>query len=331
MGLEVDCRLSHARGVGTEQAIRNLAEKQHGVVGRRQLWILGIAEQQLHHRIETGMLVPISADVLQLAGSPITDAAIAMAGVLDSPSHSYLSHRSAAAWWGMPGYTIDRPVHTLIPWQGTRTRTRLSVIHYHRGLPVDHLRELNGVPVVSPALAIFLLAGSEHPSRTERALDNAWSMGLVTHRGMHDLLGRLAARGRNGIRVMRRLLAERPADYVAPQSGLEARVNRLAQDVGVPVRRQVDAGDGQWIGRVDFLIEHTNKVIEVLSRRYHGSLLDRLSDDSRISRLNEAGFVVLTLWDSDVWANGDLVRDRIEAFWRDDLTPEGQIVAPKWF
>jgi very-short-patch-repair endonuclease len=82
---------------------------------------------------------------------------------------------------------------------------------------------------------------------------------------------------------------------------------------------------------VDFLIEHTNKVIEVLSRRYHGSLLDRLSDDSRISRLNEAGFVVLTLWDSDVWANGDLVRDRIEAFWRDDLTPEGQIVAPKWF
>ena len=116
---------------------------------------------------------------------------------------------------------------------------------------------------------------------------------------------------------MRRLLAERPADYVAPQSGLEARVNRLAQDVGVPVRRQVDAGDGQWIGRVDFLIEHTNKVIEVLSRRYHGSLLDRLSDDSRISRLNEAGFVVLTLWDSDVWANGDLVRDRI--------------VAPKWF
>ena len=305
--------------VGVELLIRQLAERQHGVVGRRQLWSSGISDDDLHHRVERGMLVRMSTDVLRVAGAPVTEGTIAMAGVLDSPANAFLSHRSAAAWWGMPGYTIDGPVHTLIPWQGTRMRTRLSVVHYHRGLPLDHLRELNGVPVVSPGLAIFLLAGKEHPARTERALDNAWSMGLVTHRGMHELLHRLAARGRNGIRVMRRLLADRPADYLAPQSGLEARVDRLARDVGVHLRRQVDAGDGQWIGRVDFLIEDTNKIIEVLSRRYHMSLLDRLSDETRFVRLNEAGFQVLTLWDRDVWGNADLVRDRIEAFWRDDL------------
>ena len=267
------------------------------------------------------MLVRVSADVLRLAGSTVTDASVAMAGVLDSPGTAYLSHRSAAAWWGLPGFSIDRPVHTVIPWQGTTRRTRLSIVHYHRGMPQDQLRELNGVPVVSPAMTIFLLAGKEHPARTERALDNAWSMGLVTHRGMHELLGRLAARGRNGIRVIRKLLADRPADYVPPQSGLEARVDRLARDVGVVLRRQVDAGDDQWIGRVDFMIEDTNKTIEVLSRRYHGSLLDRLSDETRFVRLDEAGFQVLTLWDSDVWGNGDVVRDRIEAFWRGDLDP----------
>jgi len=69
------------------------------------------------------------------------------------------------------------------------------------------------------------------------------------------------------------------------------------------------------------MIEGTNKTIEVLSRRYHSSLLDRLSDETRFLRLNEAGFQVLTLWDSDVWSNADLVRDRIEAFWRDAVTP----------
>jgi len=301
--------------------VRELAERQHGVVGRRQLWERGIVDDDLHHRIERGMLVRVSADVLRLAGSTVTDASVAMAGVLDSPGTAYLSHRSAAAWWGLPGFSIDRPVHTVIPWQGTTRRTRLSIVHYHRGMPQDQLRELNGVPVVSPAMTIFLLAGKEHPARTERALDNAWSMGLVTHRGMHELLGRLAARGRNGIRVIRKLLADRPADYVPPQSGLEARVDRLARDVGVVLRRQVDAGDDQWIGRVDFMIEDTNKTIEVLSRRYHGSLLDRLSDETRFVRLGEAGFQVLTLWDSDVWGNGDLVRDRIEAFWRGDLDP----------
>lgn len=305
--------------VGVEQVVRELAERQHGVMSRRQLWERGVVDDDLHHRIETGMLVRLSAGVLRLAGSTVTDASIVMAGVLDSPATAYLSHRSAAAWWGLPGYAVDRPVDTVIPWQGTTTRTRFSVVHYHRGLPVDHLRELNGVPVVSPALTIFLLAGIQHPARTERALDNAWSMGLVTHRGMHDLLRQIAARGRNGIRAMRKLLADRPEDYVAPESGLEARVDRLARDVGVVLRRQVGAGDDDWIGRVDFLLVDTNKIIEVQSRRYHTSLLDRLSDETRLVRLNEAGFQVLTLWESDVWGNGELVRDRIEAFWRGDL------------
>jgi very-short-patch-repair endonuclease len=155
-------------------------------------------------------------------------------------------------------------------------------------------------------------------------------MGLVTHKESHDLLRLLAARGRNGIRVMRKLLADRPADYVAPATGLEARVGRLARDVGVMLRRQVNAGDEEWIGRVDFLIDGTSKIMEVLSQRYHGSLIDRLSDEQRFIRFNKAGFQVLTLWDTDVWENPDLVRRQIEAFWRDDLTPEGQIVAPKW-
>ena len=266
------------------------------------------------------MLVRLSTDVLRLGGAPITDGTVAMGGVLDSPSGAYLSHHSAAAWWGLPGFVIERPVHTVIQWQGTRQRTRLATVHYHRALPDQHLRRLNDVPVVSPALVIFLLAGVVHPGRTERALDNAWSMGLVTHEGLHQLLGCLAARGRNGIRVMRRLLADRSPGYVAPQSGLEARVDRLARDVGVVVRRQVNAGDEDWIGRVDFLIEDRNKVIEVLARRYHMSNSDRLADGTRFTRLTQAGFEILTLWDSDVWGGADLVRDRIEAFWRGDPT-----------
>jgi very-short-patch-repair endonuclease len=303
-----------------EDVIRHLAEQQHGVVGRRQLWARGLSDQALHHRIKTGMLEAMSAEVMRVSGTPVTEAVVAMAAVLDSPARAYLSHRSAAAWWGLPGYALDRPIHTVIPWQGTTRRSRLSVVHYHRSLPSSHLRLLNGVPVVSPALTIFLLAGVQHAARTERALDNAWSMRLVTHREMHDLLGRLAARGRNGIRVMRRLLADRPADYVAPQTGLEARVESLAHDVGVALERQVDVGGDDWIGRVDFRLGESNKVIEVLSRRYHGSVLDQASDESRFKRLTDQGFVVLTLWDTDVWGKADVVRDLIHAFSRGDTT-----------
>lgn len=307
--------------MGVDGAIRQLAEAQHGVVGRRQLWRQGIADDVLQHRLKSGMLVRMSAEVLRVAGAPVTDAVLAMAGVLDAPGDASLSHRSAAAWWGLPGFAIEAPVQTLIPWQGTTRRTRLSIVHYHRGLPLDHLRRLNAVPVVSPAMTIFLLAGTVPAGRTERALDNAWSMGLVRHGEMIHLLGRLAARGRNGIRVMRRLLAERSDDYIAPQSGLEARVDRLARDVGVPLLRQVDVGGSDWIGRVDFMVEHTNRIIEVLSRRYHGSLTDQQADISRFARLAGQGFEVMTLWDTDVWGRAEAVRDRILAFSRGDLAP----------
>jgi very-short-patch-repair endonuclease len=128
---------------------------------------------------------------------------------------------------------------------------------------------------------------------------------------------------------MRRLLAERPADYVAPESGLEARVNRLARDVGVQLRRQVDSGDQEWIGRVDFAVEGTNRVVEVLSQRYHGSVLDRRADERRVLRLTEAGFDVLTLWDSEVWNEADRVRDLLAAFSRGGLNPEGKVSAPE--
>ncbi len=315
-GLKPSTGSMHSGRVGVNEAIWELAERQHGVISRRQLWTMGILEEQVRHRVDAGMLINLSAGVVRVAGVTVTDSALAMAGVMDSPGRAYLSHQSAAAWWGLPGFAVDSPVHTDIPWQGTTKRTRLATVHFHRDLPEEHLRVLNGVPVVSPALTIFLLAGTAHPGRTERALDNAWSMRLLTHRELHELLQRLAARGRNGIRVMRRLLASRSADYVPPASGLEARVDRLARDVDVVLRRQVDAGGTDWIGRVDFIIEGTSRVIEVLSRRYHDSPIDRLADEQRFIRLTAAGFTVLTLWDTDIWGNADLVRDRIDAFSR---------------
>jgi hypothetical protein len=210
------------------------------------------------------------------------------------------------------------PIQVVIPWHGTKQRRRLADVHYHRGLPPDHLLVTGGITVVSPALAIFLLAGTEHARRTERALDNGVAMRLFTNAGMHQLLGQLAARGRNGIRVMRALMADRPAGYMPPQSGLEARVERLARDVGVELRRQVEVGGNEWVGRVDFEIFGSTDVIEVLSDRYHSAFLDREADFTRFRQLEASGRRLLTIWDADVWGSPEAVRQRILSFWRDE-------------
>lgn len=294
------------------------SERQHGAIGRRQLHAAGVSPEQVRYRIDDGLLVPLSPEVLRLAGSPRTEQQKAMAGVLDAPGTAYLSHRSAAAWWRLPGFYMVSPIQVVIPWQGIRSRTRLSEIHYHRGLPSAHLLTKNGIRVVSPALTIFLLAGTEHHSgRVARALDNAWALRLVSYEELHVLLGVLARRGRNGIRLMRRLLAERPADYRPPESGLEARVQRLALEVGVNLVRQVDVGSHEWIGRVDFVLVGSPDVIEVLSHRYHGSVLDQEADADRFARLESSGRRVLRIWDTAVWSEPEQVRQQILSFWRD--------------
>jgi hypothetical protein len=314
----------------TREVIVGLSEPQHGVVGRRQLHSAGIAPRSLRHQIDAGFVEPMSPQVLRLVGSPRTDAQLAMAGVLDAPGPAYLSHFSAAAWWKIPGFALRAPIEVVIPWKGTNRRSRLAQIHYHRGLPPEHLTVLAGVPIVSPGLVIFLLAATEGRGRAERALDHALSMRILKLRTMYDLLKELGARGRDGITAIRGLLAERPPNYVPPQSGLESRVERLALDVGVTLRRQVDVGDDLgWIGRVDFELDNSSDVIEVLSDRYHSSLLDRAADSVRFDRIEGSGRRLLTIWDHDVWSRPEQVRHQIHLFWLGRSTPGEQNYAPE--
>ena len=314
----------------TREVIVGLSEPQHGVINRRQLHESGIGPRALRHQIDVGFIEPLSPQVLRLVGSPRSEAQLAMAGVLDAPGLAYLSHFSAAAWWKIPGFVLRAPIEVVIPWKGTNRRSRLAQIHYHRGLPSEHLTTLAGIPIVSPGLLIFLLAGTEGRGRAERALDHALSMRILKLRTMHELLKQLGARGRDGIAAIRCLLDERPPDYVPAQSGLESRVERLALEVGVGLRRQVDVGDDLgWIGRVDFELEGCRDVIEVLSDRYHSSLLDRNADSIRFARIQESGRHLLTIWDQDVWSRPEQVRQQIHLFWLGRSTSGEQNHAPK--
>lgn len=125
------------------------------------------------------------------------------------------------------------------------------------------------------------------------------------------MLPELAERGRNGITVMRELLGDRPAGYIAPASGLEARLIRVLDDAGVATRRQVDLGGDDWIGRVDLLVVGTNLVIEADSARFHSSLSDRRRDAARDAAMAAAGYEVLRVPEEDVWARPTEVARRV--------------------
>jgi very-short-patch-repair endonuclease len=80
------------------------------------------------------------------------------------------------------------------------------------------------------------------------------------------------------------------------------------------VRRQVDSGSADhWTGRVDFRHVELPLVIEVQSERYHSALVDRSADVARIRGLRAAGFIVVEIWDTEVWSTPWTVVQKVRA------------------
>ena len=282
-----------------------ILSEQHALVTTEQLSGVGIDRYRTKRAIGAGRLERVSPRVLRLEGSSRSDAQHVLAAVLDAGPGSALSHTSALAWWRVPGFPL-REVHVTHTRDGVHRPRRLAdFVHDKVLLPEHHVRVLEGVPVVTPARALFDVAGMRRmrPERVERAVDNAWNLRLVSGRTLHTMLRELARRGRPGITLMRRILEERGPHYVPPASGLEARVQQVLAKNGLPaLRRQIDSGDDDgWIGRDDFADPVLPFRLEVQSERFHTALLDTRADAARMARLGAAGFVVRTATDVDAW------------------------------
>jgi very-short-patch-repair endonuclease len=296
--------------------ITAVAERQHGLITTAQLIRLGVSDHQLQRLLGRGILVRCSSRVHRLGGSPPTAAQQLLASVLAAGPRAALSHSTALAHWGVRGFIVD-PVHvTRHRDEGDRS-VRDTVVHEVRDLPASEIRVLDGIPVVSPALALLQLAGMRgvHPGRVARAVDAAWSDRLVSFRSLDALLARMSQRGRAGLRLLRELVQERGPDHVPPASNLEARVAKLLVDAGLPaMRRQVDSGDGAgWVGRVDFRAEIRPVILEVQSERFHRSLTSRRDDAARLSGLRRAGFEVVEVTDVDVFHRPEVLVERLSA------------------
>ena len=238
-----------------------------------------------------------------------------MAAVLDAGPGSAASHRTAAALWGLPGFVLDR-AEVLRPHRADHYRPTLGELHRTRLLPPHHVTTVEGIPVTTMPRTLFDLAGVLHPGKTERTIDNAVAMSPTLLPALHRMLPELAERGRTGITLMRELLADRPAGYVAPASGLEARFIHLLEQAGVPTRRQVDLGGDGWIGRVDLLVPGTNLVVEVDSARFHTSRLDRERDARRDAAFRAAGYEPLRVTEEEVWYSPSVAVRRVLTAYR---------------
>lgn len=306
-----------------ERAIRQIADRQCGLVHRRQLYDTGLTDDHLRYRVQNGMLQRVRGDVFRVVGSGIGEDRRLLAAALDAAVDGVLSHDTAATMWRFHGfrrYPIQVMGH-----RSANFRSPLAVVHRPTLLlPCHVVFRADGMPVTTPTRTLFDLAGQvRSPTRMGQLVDTAWSNGLTRWRSLETMLGQLACRGRPGIAVMRSVLDGRGPEYVPAASNLERRFEQLVASAGLtPMDRQVDVGDdAHWIGRVDFRDAELPFVVEVQSDLHHSSETDRARDRTRIAALEAAGWTVLEVDEFDLWYRGDEVVSRVkDARFRSRLT-----------
>jgi predicted transcriptional regulator of viral defense system len=134
--------------------IAELAERQHGVVARRQLERLGASRRAIETRLRSGRLHRLHAGVYAVGHRVLSREGRWMAAVLFCGSGAVLSHRSAAALWGIRDHS-GRAIEVTV---ARKSRSRAGIERHYSVLPADEITVERGIPVTSVPRTIFDLA-----------------------------------------------------------------------------------------------------------------------------------------------------------------------------
>jgi very-short-patch-repair endonuclease len=202
--------------IDIDRAIATLAGRQHGVIARSQLVALGLGRGAIARRIERERLHVLHRGVYAVGHRALTRRSAWMAAVLIADGAA-LSHRSAAALWGVLG--AERRNVEITVTRHVRPRPRIDV---HEGpLPRDEVTTRNAIPVTTPARTLLDLAAVVSPHHLERAATEAEIQRLTSPTSLADLVARYPTR--TGTKAIRALLNARDIGRNVTKHQLELR------------------------------------------------------------------------------------------------------------
>lgn len=256
------------------------AAPQHGILTRCQLLELGLDVDAIDYRLRVGRLLRVHRGVYAVGHRPPSPLAPAMAAVLACGPAGALSHRSAAALWGIDSRwrsPIDVSASTERRHRGvrvhrTRTLTRRDVtVHY-------------GIPVTTVARTLLDLAGVLDEKALARAVNEAQ---LKCRLRLEDLAALIA---RSPGRTTSRLRTFVDRDEAPTRSAFEDAFLSFVDRYGLP-RPLVNEDVAGY--EVDALWPEHKLVVELDSRAYHDSEQPFERDRNKDADMLTAGYSVL--------------------------------------
>jgi very-short-patch-repair endonuclease len=204
-----------------------------------------------------------------------------------------LSHRSAAAHWGLLA-TGQVRIDVTAP----RSRHGGPGIRLHSSRSLDEKDTTNheGIPITTIARTLLDLAATVRSDRLERALAEAMYQRVYDHRAITDVIARSS--GHRGTAILARATAREPK---RTRGEWEARMLRLVRGANLPEPRcnkPLHAPDhGEC--KPDFYWPAHNLIVETDGWEAHGTLAAFRSDRAKDAALTAAGYrVVRFTWDT---------------------------------
>jgi putative AbiEi antitoxin of type IV toxin-antitoxin system/uncharacterized protein DUF559 len=261
-----------------------MARRQHGIVARRDLLALGFSPEAIEHRVAKGRLHAVARGVYAVGWPLLTDERRWMTAVLACGEGAALSHRSAAALWGI-GRERDSTVDISIP---RRYRCRRPGIRA-RGRPTLRAEDIvmhRQIPVTRPALTVLNLATELDDPALERTVNEADKRDLIDPDALRDSLEDFA--GEPGVRALRALLDRHT--FRLSDSHLELLFRPIAAAAGLPpplTKAEVNGFE------VDFFWPDLGLVVETDGLRYHRTPSAQARDHLRDQTHTAAGLTAL--------------------------------------
>jgi very-short-patch-repair endonuclease len=265
-------------------SVWELARLQHGVVARRQLMELGLSAQSIQHRLDRGRLHRVDRGIYLIGRPGLNQYGRWMAAVLGCGPRAALSHRSAAALWGIS----DRPVDLIevsVPHASPRRRPGVRV-HRRPNLPRTDLTIRDSIPVTTPIRTLIDLGCHLDRARLERAINEADRLGFTDPERLLAALN--AYPGQRGVNPLRILLTKRV--FRLTDSELERRFLSLVEAAGLALPVTGYRLNGF---KVDFFWSDLGLVVETDGLRYHRTPAQQGRDRLRDQAHTAAGFTQL--------------------------------------
>jgi hypothetical protein len=166
--------------------IAALAVRQYGNVTRRQLLELGLNDDQISRRLNTGRLHRVHPGVYSVGRRPITPPEHAAAAVLACGPGAALGIRSSSTLWGFFRHW-QPPFVVILP--GDR-RPKGIETHRSRCLTGPHVRFHLGIRATSPARTVLDCAPDLTDKALTRMVNDALRSGFLHRSQLADMLSR---------------------------------------------------------------------------------------------------------------------------------------------